>query len=70
MVKAESAPESPSVEQELANEVQNMQITSTSSSYSGTVRQVLDQVLGKLKLPDDEIKITNQTLDSLVQRES
>jgi hypothetical protein len=66
MVEAESAP---SVEQELDNEVQNMQITSTTSSFNGTVRQVLDQVLGKLKLQDDEIKQTNETLDSLVQRE-
>jgi hypothetical protein len=50
----------------LANGVQKLKITSTSSTYSGTVQQVLDQVLGKLKLQEDEIKKTNEKLDILV----
>lgn len=64
MGAAESAPASPTVEH-VINGVQIMQITST-STYSGTVQQVLGQVLCKLKLQEDEIKITNEKLDVLV----
>jgi hypothetical protein len=65
MGAAESAPAS-STDECLANGVQKLQITSASSTYSGTVQQVLDQVLGKLKLQEDEIKKINERLDILV----
>jgi hypothetical protein len=66
MGAAESAQASATVEN-LANGVQKLQITSASSTYSGTVQQVLDQVLGQLKLQEDEIKKTNEKLDILVR---
>lgn len=53
--------------QELVNGVQSLEISSTASSYSGNVQQVLNQVLGKLKLQEDEIKRTNEKLDILVK---
>jgi len=66
MGAAESSHASATVEN-LANGVQKLQITSASSTYSGTVQQVLDQVLGQLKLEEDEIKKTNEKLDILVR---